>query len=122
MATFIPADPEQPIQENVKPKNGQNFTLREMQSFVGGMIEILDLPDGNKMVLNEESKCVNEPVANTRVNQFVTFATAGEVRQQIAEAKARGEFVFAPDLPEDDNAPADYIAGDVLICTPTEAS
>lgn len=35
----------------------------------------------------------------------------------MAQYEARGVMtVFVGDLPDDDNTPADYIAGDVLIC------
>jgi len=83
MAIHIPADSTQP-QKEVKPANGKSFTLKEMQSYVGGMIEIIDLPDGRVI--------------------------SGEI------------ILFIGDLPEDDDAPADYVAGDVLICAQSEVA
>ena len=40
----------------VFPKNGNDFTLFEMQSLVNGCIEILSLKDGQFMIVNEEGK------------------------------------------------------------------
>lgn len=45
----------------VKPKNGKDFSLKEMQEIVDGYIEILDLNDGRIIVLNEEGKCSGLP-------------------------------------------------------------
>lgn len=40
----------------VFPEDGQEFTLEELQTYVGGSIEIIDIADGRVMVLNEEGK------------------------------------------------------------------
>ena len=40
----------------VYPKNGTDFTLQEMQSFVKGSIELVSLKDGTFMIVNEEGK------------------------------------------------------------------
>jgi hypothetical protein len=37
-------------------------TLEEMQDFVGGMIEVITLPDMRQMVINEEGKLISLPV------------------------------------------------------------
>lgn len=39
---------------DVKPKNGRDFSLKELQSIVGGYIEIVHLKDGNIFVVNDE--------------------------------------------------------------------
>lgn len=44
------------------PKNGKEFTLEEMQAFVGGYIEIVYLDDGRMMILNEEGKLNGLPI------------------------------------------------------------
>lgn len=36
------------------PKNGKDFQLDELQKIVGGYIEIVHLPNGQIMVVNEE--------------------------------------------------------------------
>ncbi len=38
----------------VQPANGTDFSLEELQGFVGGMIELVDLPEDMLMVVNEE--------------------------------------------------------------------
>ena len=44
----------------VSPKNGTDFSLEELQEFVGGYIEIVNIltgtPKGTIMVVNEEGK------------------------------------------------------------------
>lgn len=39
---------------NVKPAGGRYFTLEEMQQAVGGYIEMVHLPSGRVLVVNEE--------------------------------------------------------------------
>lgn len=48
--------------ENVSPKNGTDFTLEELNEFVGGYIEIVYLNDGRLMVVNEEGKLKALPI------------------------------------------------------------
>lgn len=40
----------------VFPQNGTDFALHELQSIVGGYIELVRLGNGNVMVINEEAK------------------------------------------------------------------
>ena len=49
-------------EKQVKPKNGKHFSLEELQDFVGGYIELLRLPSGGWLVLNEEGKLRNPPL------------------------------------------------------------
>lgn len=44
------------------PKNGKYFTLKELQSAVGGYIEIIYLSNGMQMVVNEEGRILGLPV------------------------------------------------------------
>lgn len=44
------------------PKNGTDFSLEELQKAVGGYIEIIDLRNGQIMVVNEEGKIKGLPV------------------------------------------------------------
>jgi len=53
MATIIGVDGSE---REVSPGNGHSFTLEEMQGFVQGYIQILGLPDGRVIVMNEEGK------------------------------------------------------------------
>lgn len=41
---------------NVSPKSGKYFSLKELQGFVGGLIEVIDIPGNRSMYLNEEGK------------------------------------------------------------------
>lgn len=40
----------------VEPKNGTDFTLEELQGFVGGYIEVVSIDSTTIMVVNEEGK------------------------------------------------------------------
>ncbi|MGH9238791.1 MAG: DUF3846 domain-containing protein [Vicinamibacterales bacterium] len=75
----------------VVPANGHAFTLDEMQAFVGGYIEILRLPDGRALVINEEGKLRGLPL-----NPEATVLAAPRI---------------APD----------FIVGPALVCTWNEA-
>lgn len=48
--------------EDVSPKDGKYFSYEELQGFVGDdagkMIEIVPLPSGKSMVVNEEGKLI----------------------------------------------------------------
>ena len=47
----------------VEPANGKHFSLRELQEFVGGYIEIVfNLPDDMIMVVNEEGRLKELPI------------------------------------------------------------
>lgn len=74
--------------QGVRPANGGDFSLEELQGFVEGFIEIVELTPNVIMVVNEEGKGVLEP------NPTATVL-----------AKARGA-IF----------PHDYIAGNALMC------
>lgn len=50
------------IETEVSPKNGKYFSLEELNSFVDGYIEIVDLMDGRLMVVNEEGKLIGLPL------------------------------------------------------------
>lgn len=55
MAILIKTD--NTIQE-VKPKNGKSFSLKELQSFVGGLVEMVSMPSGKEIIVNEEGKVI----------------------------------------------------------------
>jgi hypothetical protein len=54
--------------ENVSPKNGKFFTYEELQNFVkdgeNGMVEIVPMPSGRSMVVNEEGKLIGLKMNN----------------------------------------------------------
>lgn len=41
-------------EEEIQPQNGTDFSLHELQGYVGGYIEIVHLPDGDIMVVDDE--------------------------------------------------------------------
>lgn len=72
MARIIRADG---TQEEVEPSNDLRFTLEELQGFVGGLIEFIDLGEG-WMIVNEEGKLIGLPYNKiaTRIARPVLFA------------------------------------------------
>ena len=48
--------------QEVNPKNGTDFSLEELQGFVGGYVQILHMGRGELMVINEEGKLMNLPL------------------------------------------------------------
>ncbi len=52
----------------IKPSNGSDFTLEELQKFVGGYIEIVWLRDGRCMIVNEEGK-----LNDLKYNKIATY-------------------------------------------------
>jgi len=52
MAILIETDG---TQSNIKPK-GLTFTLNELQNLVGGFIQVIVLPDGRPLIMDEEGK------------------------------------------------------------------
>ena len=54
----------------VFPQNGTDFTLRELQSIVGGYIELVRLGNGNVMVINEEAKGMMGTVINVSATRI----------------------------------------------------
>lgn len=71
MATIIKTDG---YVINIEPKDGKEFSLEEMQTIVSGYIEIVDLHDGNYMVVNEEGKlkglAINHVATQIYTNAF----------------------------------------------------
>lgn len=46
------------LHSNVEPSNGTDFSLEELNGFVGGYIEIVRLSKSQVMVVNEEGKLI----------------------------------------------------------------
>jgi hypothetical protein len=75
--------------KSIIPKNGTDFQLDELQSIVGGWIEIVNLRDGRLLCLDEEGKL------------------KGKERNHVATD------IYHQALPL---CRKDFIVGDVLLC------
>lgn len=62
----------------VQPKNGTDYSLEELQGFVGGYIEIVYLNNDRIMVVNEEGIIENLPF-NEKASNIVRQLIAGDV-------------------------------------------
>lgn len=121
MALLIPADITKRVHA-LRPANGKYFSLDELRSAINAQtIEIITANNGELMVCDEEGKFVDQPVKNQRAAEFCVFVSAGDMRATKAQLEAEGiTVIMAGGLPDDDDAPADWIAGDVLLCNPSE--
>jgi hypothetical protein len=43
---------------DVLPKNRKSFSLEEMKMIVGGVVQIVPMPDGDSIVVNDEGKLI----------------------------------------------------------------
>lgn len=75
-------------QLTITPQEGNQFTLKEMQHYVGGYIEIVYLQNNLIMVINEEGRLLGLP-RNEKATKLANFHLDFD----------------------------DYIAGDVVICS-----
>ena len=74
-----------------QPKNGTDFSLEELQTIVGGYIEVVSLRDGRLVCCDEQGKC------------------KGKDRNHKATD------IFQAALPT-----RDFLVGDVLVCDVNE--
>lgn len=51
------------------------MSLDQAQEYVGGLIQIIELPEGDQMVINEEGKCIGLPI-NERATAIAHNAQA----------------------------------------------
>lgn len=61
-----------------EPSNGTDFSLTELQAVVGGFIEVVHLPDGRLMVVNDEGKLNGLPV-NPKASELYPDIIVGDV-------------------------------------------
>jgi Domain of unknown function (DUF3846) len=61
----------------VLPDNGSDFSLKELQTLVGGYIQIIHLPDGRILGMDEEGKRKQKPYnqVGTLLGQLAGIAT-----------------------------------------------
>jgi hypothetical protein len=119
MATFVPADERRKL-TSVKPVNRRHFQLEELYGLLDcTCIELVEAFNGDLIVCDEEAKLTGKP-KNRRATEMVPFITVGELKQMLAVNPSM-IFVSLDDwrtLPDD--AKADYIAGDVIVCKQDE--
>lgn len=63
---------------DVEPKNGKDFSLKELQSIVGGYIDIIHLKSGNILVVNDEG-AINGSCINLRASKIYGSYLFGDV-------------------------------------------
>ena len=67
----------------INPETGEIFTepkikyvedkkpsLEEMQKYVGGLIQLIELSDGRHMIINEEGKLSSDHIANKKATEL----------------------------------------------------
>jgi hypothetical protein len=59
------------------PKNGKDFSLKELKEIVGGYIEVVNLGD-DYMVVNEEGKLIGLPFNLNATRVYQIFTKIGE--------------------------------------------
>lgn len=68
------------IVEEVAPKSGSNFSLKELQEYVGGYIEIVQIPEDNSLIAiaNEEGLLKRLPY-NSAANIMFGLELVGDI-------------------------------------------
>jgi hypothetical protein len=75
MGVWIKTDGQQ---VEVRPNDGKEFSLAEMQHFVGGYIELVRLRDGRRMFIDEEGKLKQKPVNVIATAMYVRDIIVGD--------------------------------------------
>jgi len=57
--------------KSVKPKNNKTFSLKELQSYVDGYIQIVKTRDDRLMIMNEEGKINNLPYNEIATSLYI---------------------------------------------------
>jgi hypothetical protein len=96
--------------KEVQPANGTDFQLDELQAIVQGHIEIVPLPDGRIMVINEEGRLLDLP-RNEQATQLAQLPSREEIWKRKLIMQEAGYHVIDATLPGEP-----YIAGTVLVC------
>jgi hypothetical protein len=107
--------------KEVHPANGDHFEYEELMQIVEGMIQMIPLPDGRIMTLNEEGRTDGEAgIAGLPRNEQAT-ALAGFPSTESPLATLRGLGVAPPSYSV---GPGDlaYIPGTVLVSTKHEVT
>ena len=59
----------------IEPTDRNSFTLKEMNEYVGGWIEVIYLASDKVMVLNEEGKLIGLPTNETATDIYGNYDT-----------------------------------------------
>jgi len=57
--------------KSVKPKNNKTFSLKELQSYVDGYIQIVKTRDDRLMIMNEEGRNNNLPYNEIATSLYI---------------------------------------------------
>jgi len=57
--------------KSVKPKNNKTFSLKELQAYVNGYIQILKTRDDRVMIVNEEAKLNRLPYNEIATSLYI---------------------------------------------------
>ena len=80
MAILIKANKET---RDVEPSNGKTFSLKELQGYVGGYIELIHIVSGDYkdhiMVVDEEGLLKQNPVVNATASLIAVRRIVGDV-------------------------------------------
>ena len=60
------------------PKQGEQFTLEELQTAVGGYIELVYLPNNEVLVVDEEGM-IKEKLFNKKISEMIMTPIVGNV-------------------------------------------
>ena len=77
--------------KSINPKNGTDFSLGELQGYVGGYIEPVCLPDGNMLVVNEEAFLSKDRKFNKAASDI---AEQWGINHIFPEGKVWGDVVY----------------------------
>jgi len=105
MATILYPDGSQ---REITPENGTNFILKELQSIVGGWIELIQCRDGRLMVINENGRLEGLPY-NEQATALINWASENEIGELKAEM---GDSLIIAGDPACEAS----IVGTVLVC------
>ena len=82
--------------EDITPDNGQDFTLEELQGYVGGLIEIVEIPNGHRsretdplLRMNPERTPRTDPLLQS--NRERTESEARETDPLLKSKRERSE-------------------------------
>jgi hypothetical protein len=64
---------------SITPENGVFFTLKELQSYVGGYLEMLLTNDDRTLIINEEGKLKNLEINDEATKLIVEKVIVGNV-------------------------------------------